>query len=488
VKHATTQFRPITFLVVICIVPFARADDLTPKFERYMDASVKIDHFSGSVLVSRDGEILFSKGYGLANREHNAPNTPETKFRLGSITKQFTAMAIMILVDQGKIKLGDSIGKYLDDAPKTWETIIVHHLLTHTSGIPSYTSDPEYRKKMTMPETVKSMIARFKDKPLDFRPGEKFSYSNSGYFLLGAIIEKVSKISYEVFLKQAIFEPLGMTDSGYDQPSTIIEHRASGYEPDGDRIVNASYLDMRQPYAAGSLYSTVLDLAKWDRGLSAGKFISKESYAKMYTPVKNDYAYGWAVATTSGRKRFGHGGGINGFVTQILRFPDQKVCVVVLCNMVTNSPAKVANSLAAIALGDSFKVPVEHKVVKVDPKIYDAYVGRYQLGPDLFVNVIREGDRLLVEFAGQPRLEIFPESATQFFVKNRDLQFNFVKDPHGNVTQLIVERSGEEQKGKRVEKDEAKLKAAAIETNRLRHGLLAVGLAGIPTAPGVGLS
>jgi CubicO group peptidase (beta-lactamase class C family) len=467
VKPATTLFRPIASLVVFWLMPFARAEDLTPKFEQYMDASVKIDHFSGSVLVSRDGEILFSKGYGLANREHNIPNTPETKFRLGSITKQFTAMAIMILVDQGKIKLDDPVGKYLEDAPKTWDGVTIHHLLTHTSGIHSYTSDPEYRKKTTVPETVKSMIARFKDKPLDFKPGDKFSYSNSGYFLLGAIIENVSKMSYEAFLKQAIFEPLGMKDSGYDHPATLIEHRASGYEPDGDRIVNASYLDMAQPYAAGSLYSTVLDLAKWDRGLSEGKFISKESYAKMYTPVKNDYAYGWGARTRSGRKQFGHGGGINGFVTQILRFPDQKVCVVVLCNMVTNNPAKVANGLAAIALGDSYKVPVEHKLVKVDPKIYDAYAGRYRLGPDLFVNVIREGDRLLVEFPGQPRLEILPESETQFFVKNRDLQFNFVKDPHGKATQLILERSGEEQKGKRVEKEEVKIKAAAIETNPL---------------------
>ena len=168
-----------------------------------MAASVNADHFSGSVLVSRDGEIVFSKGYGLANREHNIPNAPQTKFRLGSITKQFTAMAIMILADQGKIKLDDPIGKYLEFAPKTWDGITIHHLLTHTSGVHSYTADPEYVKKMAMPETVKSMIARFKDTPLDFKPGEKFSYSNSGYFLLGAIIEKAAGTSYEVFLRQA---------------------------------------------------------------------------------------------------------------------------------------------------------------------------------------------------------------------------------------------------------------------------------------------
>ena len=218
--------RALAFVVLLSASTCA--DEIPDRLSAYMDAAAKAEKFNGSVLVAKDGEILFAKGYGLANAEHQVPNTPETKFRLGSITKQFTAMAILILQEQSKLKVEDPIGKYLADAPKAWEGVTIHHLLTHTSGVPSYTDDPSYGKKMTQPETVKSMIARFKDKPLEFEPGEKFHYSNSGYFLLGAIIEKVSGKSYEAFLKEAIFDPLGMTDTGYDQHATVLPNGLRG--------------------------------------------------------------------------------------------------------------------------------------------------------------------------------------------------------------------------------------------------------------------
>jgi CubicO group peptidase (beta-lactamase class C family) len=452
----------VVLLIALGLAPTARAEDLTSKFETYMDASGKVDRFSGSVLVSRDGETLFSRGYGLANAEHQVPNTPQTKFRLGSITKQFTAMAILILHEQGKLQLDDPVGKYLDDAPKAWEGVTIHHLLTHTSGVPSYTSDPEYRKKMMMPETVGSMIARFKDKPLNFKPGEKFEYSNSGYFLLGAVIEKVSGEGYEAFLKKAIFDPLGMKDTGYDHPRTVLPSRASGYTRTGEGLENAEYLDMAQPYAAGSLYSTVEDLAKWDRALADGKLIGKESYATMYTPVKNDYAYGWAVTTRSGRKEVGHGGGINGFATQINRYPDQKVCVVALCNVLPSNPGRVARDLAAIVFGEPYKVPEERKVAKVDPALYDAYAGRYRLGPATELTVTREGDRLMAQPTGQPKLEILPESETEFFIKIVDAKFTFVKDDKGKVTHVVLRQGTREEKAKRIEPDAPEPQSPAV--------------------------
>jgi CubicO group peptidase (beta-lactamase class C family) len=439
----------------------ATAEDLTSKFEQYMDACVKVDRFSGSVLVSRDGETLFSRGYGLANAEHQVPNTPRTKFRLGSITKQFTAMAVLILQEQGKLKLDDAVGKYVDDAPKAWEGVTIHHLLTHTSGVHSYTSEPDYTKKMMLPETVKGMIGRFKDKPLDFKPGEKFSYSNSGYFLLGAVIEKASGDSYEAFLKKAIFEPLGMKDSGYDRPRTLIPRRASGYNHSGDGLVNAEYLDMAQPYAAGSLYSTVEDLAAWDRALADGKLVSKDSYVKMYTPAKDNYAYGWTVATRGGRKEVGHGGGINGFATSIVRYPEQKVCVVVLCNVLPSNPGKVAHDLAAIAFGDPYKVPEERKAVKLDLKLYDAYAGRYKIGPDDYLAVTREGDRLMVEPTGQSKLEILPESESQFFLKGVEAKLTFVKDEKGKVTHVLLRQGNREEKATRVDPDDPDSKKTA---------------------------
>jgi CubicO group peptidase (beta-lactamase class C family) len=417
-----------------------------------MDACVKIQRFSGSVLVSKNGDTLFKRGYGLANAEHQVPNTPETKFRLGSITKQFTAMAILILKEQGKLEIDDPVGKYLDDAPNAWDGVTIHHLLTHTSGVHSYTADRDYPKKMSYPETVKSMIARFKDKPLDFKPGEKFEYSNSGYFLLGAVIEKVSGMKYEAFLKSAVFDPLDMKDTGYDHPMTVLRGRASGYNLSGESLENAEYLDMAQPFAAGSLYSTVLDLARWDRALAAEKLISKDLYARMFKPEKSNYAYGWNVTTRSDRKEVGHGGGINGFATQILRYPEQKVCVVVLCNVLPSNPGKVAHDLASIVFGDPYKVPEERKAAKVDSKVLDAYVGRYQIAPEIHLVVSREGDHLVIESTGQPRLEAFPESETDYFVKVADLQFRFVKGEDGKVTQVVLREEGEEEtKAKRVE-------------------------------------
>jgi CubicO group peptidase (beta-lactamase class C family) len=444
--------RPLALALVTAfgIVTTVRADELTTKFDEYMNACVAVNHFNGAVLISKSGKILFSKGYGFANAEHEVPNTTRTKFRLGSITKQFTAMAVLILQERGKLKVEDPVGKYIDDAPKTWKSVTIRHLLTHTGGVPSYTDDPSYVRKMMMPETVKSMIARFRDKPLDFPPGEKFHYSNSGYFLLGAIVEKVSGKSYEAFLKEAIFDPLGMKDTGYDHHATLLPGRASGYSRRKDSLVNAEYLDMSQPYAAGSLYSTVEDLDRWNRALCEGKLISKESYAKMYTPVKNDYAYGWTVKTAKGRREIGHGGGINGFATDILRYPDQSVCVVVLCNVLPMNPGRVTRDLAAIAFGEAYEQPHVRKVANVDRKVYDAYLGRYEIDPKVVATISREGDHLQIQVTDQPELEMFPESETSFFLKVVDATITFAKDDKGKVSHIVIHQGGHDIKAKRL--------------------------------------
>ncbi len=451
-KSPSIYLRPlvIALVAVLGLAARARCEELTPRFEEYMKKCVEVKHFCGTVLVSKGNDTLFARGYGFANAEHEVPNTTQTKFRLGSITKQFTAMAILILKERGKLTIEDPIGKYFDDGPKAWEKVTIHHLLTHTGGVPSYTDDLSYSMKMMMPETVKSMIARFRDKPLDFKPGERFHYSNSGYFLLGAVIEKLSGKSYEAFLKEAIFEPLGMKDTGYDHAATLLPARASGYNLNDSGLTNAAYLDMTQPYSAGSLYSTVEDLARWDRALRDGKLISKESYAKMYAPAKSNYAYGWMVTTSKGRKQIEHGGGINGFVTEILRYPDQGICAIVLCNVLPQDPAKVAHDLAAIALGDSYDLPKVRKVAKVDPKIFDAYVGRYQVGPNAIGTFSREGDRLILQITDQPKFEVFAESETTFFVKVVDAVITFVKDDKGKVTHVNIKQGARDIKAPRL--------------------------------------
>ena len=441
--------KTLALAFVVLLAASTRADEIADRLTAYMDAAVNVEKFNGTVLVAKDGKVLFAKGYGLANAEHEVPNTLETKFRLGSITKQFTATAVLILQDQGKLKVQDPIGKYLSESPKAWEKVTIHHLLTHTSGIPSYTDDPSYEKSMTQPETVSSMIARFKDKTLEFEPGSKFHYDNSGYFLLGAIVEKVSGKSYETFLKEAIFEPIGMTNTGYDQHATVLVRRASGYERKGDELVNAPYLDMSQPYAAGSLYSTVGDLLKWDRALKAGKPASKQAMAAMFTPFKDNYAYGWSIGDRKGHKQIGHGGGINGFATDFQRYPDEDVCVAVLCNVIPANPGKVSRDLAGIVFGETVTLPKARVVAKIDPRVYEGYVGNYQLAPTFALSITREGDRLFTQATGQGKFEIFPESDTEFFLKVVDAQIKFIKED-GKVMHLILHQNGRDMKAKRV--------------------------------------
>lgn len=431
----------IFFALASVLTAIALAQDTTAKFEEYMSALAKEDRFMGSVLVARDGKVVFSKGYGMANLEFDIPNTPTTKFRLGSVTKQFAAASILLLQERSKLSVQDPICKYVENCPKTWEAVTIHHLLSHTGGLPNFTSFPDYPKTMMMPATMDSLIARFKDKPLDFQPLEKWNYSNSGYILLGHIIEKASGESFESFLQKSILDPLKMQNTGYDLHRKILKNRATGYSQSGNGKVNSIYLDMTIPHAAGAMYSTTEDLFLWNEALFGDKLLSAKSREAMMTIVKNDYAYGLSVNKTLNRTMVSHGGGINGFNTYLARFPVEKVTVVVLRNIDGGSPGpgKISNDLAALLFGEK----LEPTIAKVDPKIYDAYVGEYQLAPNFILAVRRNGDRLITQATGQGEIEIFPESETKFFPKVMEAKLTFVKDESGKVTHLILQQNGE---------------------------------------------
>jgi CubicO group peptidase (beta-lactamase class C family) len=388
----------------------------------------------------------------MANLEHDVPNTPRTKFRLGSITKQFAAMAIMQLEQKGKLKVDDAACKYLPSCPPAWEKITIHHLLTHTSGIPNVTAFPEYRKTwMLLPTTPVKTMSYVQEKPLDFPPGEKYRYSNSGYVVLAAIVEKASGTEWEPYLRTNIFSPVGMNDTGHDTHRAILKHRATGYARDGSRLVNSDYHDMSMPIGGGDLYSTVEDLLKWDQALYTEKLLTAPALARMFTPFKNNYAYGWATDTQFNRKRIAHGGGINGFSTFFARYPDDKVTVAVLANMETAASGEIARSLAAIVFGEKYDLPKRRTAIKLDPKIYDAYVGKYEVRPGFIVSVTRDGDRLMAQATNQSPGEIFPESETDFFLAGVDIQITFVKGSDGKVDQLILHQSGRSMPAKRVQ-------------------------------------
>jgi D-alanyl-D-alanine carboxypeptidase len=346
-------------LILLAVSPHALADPATDKAlaakaDALIQPNVRDDQFSGTVLVARNGTPIFRHAYGLANREWSIPNSMNTKFRIGSITKQFTATAILQLQEAGKLSVDDPVSKYYVDAPAAWKDITIRHLLTHTSGIPTYTSMPKFFDgQARLDRTPEEIIKLTQDQPLEFQPGTKFSYDNSGYILLGYIIEKVSGEHYADYLQHHIFDPLGMKDTGYDLSEKIIPHRASGYgfNEKQNKHFNSQYISMTEPFSAGSLYSTVDDMLIWDQALYAGKLLSPSSYDAMFKDYGHGYGFGWFVDNEFGHQHIYHPGGINGFLSLFDRYPKDKLTIVVFSNEENASPGRIAAGLAALYLG-----------------------------------------------------------------------------------------------------------------------------------------
>jgi len=324
----------------------------TALIDQVVQPFVSDGKFMGSVLVARGNDVLFSKGYGYANLEWGMPNSPTTKFALGSITKQFTAASILLLEERGRLKVGDPIKKYWPNAPSIWNAITIFQLLTHTSAIPNITDFPEFQKIERFPMTPEEIIALVRDRPLEFEPGTRMIYSNSGYVVLGYLIEKVSGESYQKFVRENIFDPLGMKDSGYAPNSDVITQRASGYVTKAGGFANAGYVDMTTLFSAGGIYSTAEDLLRWEQGLFGGRLLSETSLRKMTTPFKTNYAFGLRVGSMAGRKMFFDGGSLAGFNSFLIYFPEERLTVITLGNVNGEAPSKIAMQLATLAHGE----------------------------------------------------------------------------------------------------------------------------------------
>jgi CubicO group peptidase (beta-lactamase class C family) len=415
--------------------------EVVTRANEYLNALAKLNRFRGTILIAREGRVLTTSSYGFANLEDEIPNTRQTKFHLASITKTFTAMAIMMLAERGQLNVQDPICKYLTECPAAWQPVSIHHVLTMSSGIPNFTDFPDWLMTRALPATYASTIARFKDKPLDFPPGSKYSYSNSGYVLLAYIVEKVSGTTYEGFLRENIFAPLKMVNTGYDDNKVILSRRAIGYAREGIRLVRAPYLSTSVVKGAGGLYSTVDDLLLWDQALYEDKLVSQKSLETIFTIHAGDFGYGWHIDEQFKRRRIFYDGVIIGFKSSISRYPAEKVTIILL----TNSDDVFINSairdLAAIVFGEKYSLPKERVSVPQDAKTYDAYLGRYRLDADLILNVTREGNRLMGQADGR-RFELVPETETKFFVRDYDAQimFTFVKEK-GQVTHLLYNRT-----------------------------------------------
>ncbi len=335
--------------------------------DAFVQDLMKKRHIPGvSVAVVKDGKILLAKGYGLANVELDVPATETTVYQLASVTKTFTATAIMMLVKEGKISLEDKITERLPDLPAAWVKVTVRNLLSHTSGIKSYTSVKDFGKTMRKDYTQREIIDLVAKEPLEFPPGEKWNYSNTGYFLLGMLIEKVSDKTYGEFMAERIFKPLGMTHTRVNELRAIIPNRAQGYEWNGKELKNGEYVSPTQPFAAGMLVSSVSDLVKWDESLSKNTLLDEADLKQMWTPTRLSkgeagYGFGWSTAKANGHRLVSHGGGIPGFSTELSRFLDDKLTVIVLTNADGGHAGAVARGIAGryiAALAEKAEEPI----------------------------------------------------------------------------------------------------------------------------------
>jgi CubicO group peptidase (beta-lactamase class C family) len=441
----------VLFISLFSAITSAAAQ--TDKVDEYVRTAMREQAIPGlSIAVVRNGELVYAKGYGVSNLELNVAATPETIYQSGSIGKQFTATLVMMLVEEGKLGLDDPISKYFEGAPAAWKDIKVRHLLTHTSGISNTLYNGlNFRQDYTEDE----LFQRIAKLPLDFQPGEKWNYSNPGYVMLGILVRKVTGRFYGDVLREKIFEPLGMTTARIISEADIVPNRADGYRLENGELKNQEWVSPKlNTTADGAIYLTVLDMAKWDAALYTEKLLKRSSLDQMWTPVKlNDgktesYGFGWEVGEVRGRRVIQHGGAWQGFKTHILRAVDDKVTVIVLTNLAGARPGRIANGIARIYVPQL--IPPARKAVRIDPKVFDAYVGAYEIGPGFAFTVSREGDRFWGQAPGQSRDELFAESETIFFLKDSEVSFTFVRDAGGKVTHLVIDQGGSPRELKKV--------------------------------------
>jgi len=436
-EHCLARNFFVTCLLVFALAHVSAAQDVTSRISDYMNAQVEVNHFSGSILVAQQGKVVFKQRYGSATTgSSNAQIEIDGRYRVGAIAKQFIAAAILQLQEKGKLQLQDSVCKYIARCPDGWQEIKILNLLVQSDGI------PEISPRISA-ETIKStnstsgLLAYLADRPLEFKPGQKFKYGNSGYAVLGAVVEKVSGEPYLEYLNKHIFVPLRMRATGYDDAGKI-----APMDLGKSRSITPSDLESTIPYSWGRLYSTVDDLYQWNRALSSGALLSKDSVDAMFTPYIDGYGFGWVVSMEFERVLDTTAGGIYLFESAIRRYAPDDVCVVVLSGSVDSDAGRTTRDLAAILFKKHYELPAEHHTVSVSPATLNSYIGRYELSTGLVLVVSKDENGLRIQGSDQPTIEIFPESETRFFVKGSDAMITFVTGPQESATQLVLQQGG----------------------------------------------
>lgn len=435
--------KKITSILFFFIVAISvQAQTISEKVDVLLNAYQKLYKLNGSVLVVKGSEIL-NKGYGYKDATTKELNSNHTIFQIGSVTKQFTATLILKLNEQKKLSLQDKLSKYFLQFPNA-EKISIEQLLTHTSGLFNYTNDEKFMENNSaLPLSIDQFITFQKEKPLDFEPGEKYSYSNSGYMFLGYIIEKVSGMSYEKYLQQQIFTPLKMQHSGYNYINLKNENKSEPY----GKVVTGEFIkaELVHPsfsYSAGTIYSTTANLFKWAQSLTNNSIITKQSYTNATTARKSNYGFGLVIDSIYNKKRIHHSGGINGYSSYLLTIPEDSVYIVVLNNVETTNAGKIGQEVLKVLYNQSFTLPEEKVEIKLPLETLQLYVGEYELAPTFKIVITLENEMLRAQATGQPQFEIYPLKENRFFVKAVEAEIEFVKNADGKIEKMILYQGG----------------------------------------------
>ena len=442
--------------VLVYVIALAQTRDspaIKTRLEEVAKSYTAGNAFMGAVLVAEGDHILLDQGYGMANLEWNIPNAPDVKFRLGSLTKQFTATLILLLQQDGKLHIEDPVGKYLPDAPNSWEKITLANLLGHTSGIANFTSDRDFGTWGMSKHTTSEEIAFFRDKPLEFEPGSKFAYSNSNYEVLGAVIEKVSNEKYGDLLRKRIFDPIGMHDTGLDTDELILPRR--GKATAQTKMVWSCPGRVDDRAMGGGLYfSTTGDLLRWERALFGGKVLNDASLTAMTTAGKGNYGLGVGIVQQSGVKVIQHGGGIEGFNTQLAYVPDRKITVVVLSNVNGGAPGSMGAQLLDVAMGKKVILASERKSVPIAKEELQKFTGVYDVNPIFALTIAVSGDSLTVRGTRQPAdapamYQGAEGGHPRFFIPPLDAEIEFLPEVDGDIWSLVFHQGGDHPAKKR---------------------------------------
>lgn len=435
--------KKILFIVFTVLTISVFGQTKQEKLSELLNAYNKLNEFNGTALITQNGITLLDKGYGFKNVETKELNSPSTIFQIGSITKQFTSTIILKLAERKKLKLTDKLSKYFPDYPNGNE-IKIFHLLTHSSGIYNYTNDVDFMKSEAVkPANEKKMLAVFKDKKLDFTPGSQYSYSNSGYMLLGYIIQKVTKQSYEKTVRDYIFKPLKMNNSGFDFVNLNNTNKATGYFTITDKnSIKAALVDSSVSFSAGAIYTTTADLLKWHNGILNNNIIKRASIEKAFTPYKNRYGFGWIMDSVNTKRITTHAGGIFGFNANIARVEQDDICIILLNNVGNPKLEDITKDIFSILYDKPYKLPEGKVEIKVSEEILNKYIGTYEVMPEFKIEVNVENGQLVAQATGQPKFELFAQKENYFFLKAVEAEVEFVSNDKGVVENLILYQGG----------------------------------------------